>query len=192
VISWNVLRGAAELGINRVAQASTVNVITMIYAQTQQIRYFPIDENHPCFPDEPYGLSKIICEMQAETIVRRYTSMRVASLRLHWSVPSRAHARRRSPAGAVKDLWGYVQEDSSAEAFLLALTSDGWSGHQAFFIVAPEIAFNEDSKELYENHYGSVPITEGKDVSGKKGFFDCAKAERLLGWVHKDADEEAN
>ena len=63
-----------------------------------------MDEKHPCRPDEPYGLSKQcvleddsvseciadvalrICEMQADTIVRRYPFMRVASLRLHWYV----------------------------------------------------------------------------------------------------------
>lgn len=113
--------------------------------------------------------------------------MRVASLRLHWSVPSRSHAVRED-GEAHKDLWGYVQEDSSADSFILALISEGWSGHEAFFITAPEIACNEDSKELREKYYGDVPIREGKDVSGRKGFFDCSKAERVLGWVHKDED----
>lgn len=25
--------------------------------------YFPIDEDHPCEPDEPYGLSKVYAEL---------------------------------------------------------------------------------------------------------------------------------
>ena len=39
-------------------QASSVNVITLVYSQEHNIRYFPIDEDHPVEPDEPYGLSK--------------------------------------------------------------------------------------------------------------------------------------
>lgn len=31
----------------------------MAYSQTPRIHYFPIDEEHPCEPDEPYGLSKL-------------------------------------------------------------------------------------------------------------------------------------
>ena len=77
VISWNVLRAAAEvsrpvpdarvwqagsrsqLGIERVAQASSVNVLCAGYSVQPQFDYFPIDELHPTLPDEPYGLSKL-------------------------------------------------------------------------------------------------------------------------------------
>jgi hypothetical protein len=85
------------------------------------------------------------------------------------------------------DLWGYVQEDSSAEAFLLAVEeSDKWAGHEAFFITSPEIASDIDSKELRDKYYQDVPIRDGHSVSGKQGFFNCSKAKRLLGWVHTD------
>ena len=114
----------------------------MVYSQGPHFEYFPIDENHPCLPDEPYGLSKMyvsstiflfvfdihggiprsIGEMQADTIVRRFPSVRIASLRLHWSIPTRATAQNQDPARAKNDLWGWVQEDSAAEAFLLAIT----------------------------------------------------------------------
>jgi len=77
VLSWNVMRACAEvslssflvlpclrfvaeqLNINRLAQASSVNVLRGVYAKTSQLHYVPIDENHPCEPDEPYGLSKV-------------------------------------------------------------------------------------------------------------------------------------
>lgn len=126
--------------------------------------------------------------MQADTIVRRYPSARIASLRLHWSVPERAHALRDDPARRRKDLWGYVQEDSAADAFLLAVTGENgrWSGHEAFFITAPRIASDEDTKELRDAFWPDVPLKKDKDVSGSIGFFDCSKAERLLEWVHRD------
>ncbi|KAF8440299.1 hypothetical protein L210DRAFT_3401371 [Boletus edulis BED1] len=188
VISWNVLRAAAELGIHRVAQASSVNVLRGVYSVQPQFDYFPIDERHPTLPDEPYGLSKLIAEMQADTIVRRYPRMRVASLRLHWSIPTRARAYRKDNEKAKGDLWGYVQEDSSAEAFLRAVTeeNDEWKGHETFFIAAPQVAADEDSLELKQKYFPDVTVREGWVKSGRRGFFDCSKAERFFGWVHRD------
>lgn len=56
---WSkVVNDSIQLGITRVAQASSVNVMTLCYSLEPQIAYFPIDEDHPCEPDEPYGLSK--------------------------------------------------------------------------------------------------------------------------------------
>jgi len=126
--------------------------------------------------------------MQADTIVRRYTSMKVASLRLHWSVSSRAIANKPDSHDRPKDLWGYVQEDSGAEAFLLAIRQDNdkWSGHERFFITAPETAFEEDTMSLIQKSFPNVPIKAGKVFMGREGLFDCSKAGALLGWHHKD------
>ncbi|EJD40198.1 NAD(P)-binding protein [Auricularia subglabra TFB-10046 SS5] len=192
ILSWNVLRACAELGINRVAMASSVNAVTLVYSAGPKFHYFPIDEAHPALPDEPYGLSKVLGEMQADSIVRRFPSMRIASLRLHWSTPSPLPARNQPPARAKNDLWGWVQEDSGADAFLRAVTveNDAWkAGHEVFFVVSPTIADPAmDSRKLREEYWPDVPVREGKVVEGEKGFFDCTKAERLLGWVHKDVD----
>lgn len=116
--------------------------------------------------------------------------MRIASLRLHWSIPTRSFAHRSDPVRRKNDLWGYVQEDSSAEAFLLAVTGENgkWSGHEQFFITAPDITDDEDTKILRERYWADVPVKVGKDISGRTGFFDCGKAERLLGWVHKNPE----
>ncbi|KAL1707933.1 hypothetical protein EV121DRAFT_277551 [Schizophyllum commune] len=187
VISWNILRAAAELGINHIAQASSVNVITMVYSQKPDFRYFPIDEEHPCLPDEPYGLSKVIAELQGDTIVRRFRDMRVASLRFSWSVRDKPGAHWEPFSRAATDLWGWVHEDAVADAFLLAIdpTNKRWTGHEAFFISAPIISYEDlDSKDLRLEYWPNVPIKEGRDVSGQTGFFDCSKANRLLGWVH--------
>ena len=89
-----------------------------------------------------------IAEMQGRYhCSRRHPSMRIASLRLHWSCPSRDAAKRGDPGRRKNDLWGYVQEDSAAEAFLLAVSGDNgkWSGHERFFISAPDIAHDEDT-----------------------------------------------
>lgn len=48
-----------QLGINRVAQASSVNVIPLVWTDRKDFEYFPLDEDHPTRVDEPYGLSKL-------------------------------------------------------------------------------------------------------------------------------------
>jgi hypothetical protein len=89
-----------------------------------------------------------------------------------------------------RDLWGYVQEDAAAEAFILAASDESgrWCGHEVFFIAAPSAAAAEDIDILKQTYYPEVSwlVKEEKDMSHKTGFFNCEKAERLLGWVHRD------
>jgi nucleoside-diphosphate-sugar epimerase len=59
VISWNVLHACATLGIHRVALASSVNATGIVFNETRRFDYLPLDEEHPCRPDEQYGLSKL-------------------------------------------------------------------------------------------------------------------------------------
>jgi hypothetical protein len=123
--------------------------------------------------------------MQADTIVRRWPQMRIASLRPSWSIPNRKYAKQQDPDRRRNDLWGYVQEDSCADAFLRGVTAPegAWIGHEAFFVVAPEPTEEVRPAELHERYWKHVPVKEGKDLG--KGFFDCSKAERILGRVHK-------
>ncbi|KAI4518198.1 hypothetical protein K525DRAFT_272898 [Schizophyllum commune Loenen D] len=113
--------------------------------------------------------------------------MRVASLRLSWSVRDKPGAHWEPFSRAATDLWGWVHEDAVADAFLLAIDPHNkrWTGHEAFFISAPIISYEDlDSKDLRLEYWPDVPIKEGKDISGQTGFFDCSKANRLLGWAH--------
>lgn len=116
--------------------------------------------------------------------------MKIASLRLSWSVPNRARALRRIVGKAQNDLWGYVQEDSAADAFLLSVTGvhERWTGHETFFIAAPITAAHEDSNILRKQYWPNVPLRNDFGSGGQQGFFDCKKARELLEWVHQDVD----
>jgi len=54
VSSYNVLSAAAQLGINRVAQASSVNATGAVYSRWPQYDYFPVDEHHPTYNEDAY------------------------------------------------------------------------------------------------------------------------------------------
>jgi UDP-glucose 4-epimerase len=182
--SYNALRAAAELGIRRVCQASSVNATGAVYSRRPHFDYFPLDERHPTYNEDPYSLSKWICEVQAESIARRYEGMTIASLRFHWVVPERATAAQHNSTAnkfQAKHLWGYTRFDCAAQACLMSLTG-GFNGAEAFYIIAPDTAMDAPSLDLAREYYPDVPVRG--DLTGRRGFFDCSKAERLLGWTH--------
>jgi nucleoside-diphosphate-sugar epimerase len=182
--SYNALSAAARLGIRRVCQASSINAIGASFSRSPRYDYFPLDEHHPSYNEDAYSLSKWICEQQADSFARREESMSVASLRFHWVVPDRdVVARRQAERGQrfSKNLWGYTWLDAAARACLLSLTAD-FSGHEVFYIVAPDTTIDVPSLELKAQFFPHVPLRG--DLSGNRGFFNCQKAERLLGWKH--------
>ena len=182
--SYNALRAAAEYGISRVCQASSVNAIGHSYSRHPRYDYFPLDEAHPNYGEDPYSLSKWICEQQADAFVRRYEDMRIASMRFHWVVPDRQKAAlsfTRNSANPAKHLWAYTRFDAAADACLKSLAAR-FKGHEVFYIVAPDTTVDAPSLELAREHFPDVPIRG--DLSDTKSFFSSAKAEQLLGWTH--------
>ncbi|MGJ8586262.1 MAG: NAD-dependent epimerase/dehydratase family protein [Marinosulfonomonas sp.] len=185
VSSYNALRAAVEHNIMRICQASSVNAIGLAFSRTPRFDYFPIDEDHPNYDEEPYSLSKWICEAQGDSFARRYEDIRISSMRLHWVVTDRAFAAKSydtdNPLSKAHHLWAYTRFDCAARACLLSLEAD-FRGHEAFYIVAPDTTSDTPSLELAAKYLPHVPITG--DLGGHKSFFSSAKAERLLGWVH--------
>lgn len=182
--SYNVMRAAIEVGIRRICQASSVNAVGLSYSREAHFDYFPIDEQHRNYTEEPYGLSKWICEQQADTFARRYDDLQIASMRFHWVVESRLIAAKNfniPDQQTAKHLWGYTERAAAALACLLAV-DDRYRGHEVFYVVAPDTTNEIPSRELAAMYYPDVPIRG--DLSGTRSFFSSAKAERLLGWTH--------
>ncbi|MBX3058797.1 MAG: NAD(P)-dependent oxidoreductase [Anaerolineae bacterium] len=187
VSSYNALSAAARLGIWRVCQASSINAVGAAFSRQPRFDYLPLDEQHPTYNEDAYSLSKWLGEQQADSFARRYKQMTIASLRIHWAVPDRetvAQRRHDPPEQMAKELWGYTERRAAARAFLAGVTAD-FTGHEAFYIVAPETLTAVPSPILKEQFYPDVPLHGS--LSGHQGFFNCAKAERLLGWRHDEA-----
>jgi nucleoside-diphosphate-sugar epimerase len=184
--SYNALRAAVEVGIERICQASSVNATGLAYSRSPRFDYFPLDEHHPTYNEEPYGLSKWICEAQADSFARRYKDLSISSLRLHWVAKDRATAegwgtKHPDTEGMVKNLWAYTTFAASARASLLALNAP-FTGHEVFYIAGPNSISTTPSMELARKFYPDVPIRG--DLSGTRSFFNSSKAERMLGWKH--------
>lgn len=184
--SYNALQAAVACGVTRVCQASSVNATGASFSRRPRYDYFPLDEGHPTYNEDAYSLSKWICEAQGDSVARRHENMTIASLRFHAVVPSRERVLVTSLEDAERrrlDLWGYTALEAAARACLLSLTAD-FTGHEAFYIIAPRTAADVPSLDLARHYYPEVPVTG--DLSGNASFFSSAKAERILGWRHDD------
>ncbi len=79
--TFNVLEAASILGIKKICLASSINALGMGYNLERLFQYFPIDEQHPCQPDEAYGLSKKVGEVTADAFSLRFPWMTICSMR---------------------------------------------------------------------------------------------------------------
>jgi UDP-glucose 4-epimerase len=186
VSSYNALSAASALGIKRVCLASSINAIGGAFSHSPRYDYFPLDEQHRTYAEDPYSLSKWVLEQQGDAFARRFEGMTIASLRLHMLVDARAKATEitsRIGEIAARHLWGYTVLDEASRACLLSLTAD-FTGHEVFYIAAPHTAASEPSLELAHQYYPDTEIRG--DFSDHTAFFNCAKAERLLGWKHQE------
>ncbi|WDR06176.1 NAD(P)-dependent oxidoreductase [Devosia rhodophyticola] len=190
--SYNALRAAAEHGIMRICQASSVNAIGHAFSRHARYDYFPLDEAHPNYNEEPYSLSKWICEQQADSFVRRYEEMRIASMRFHYVVPERSVAAEFYPVDSpvpYTHLWAWTHQDAAADACMRSLVAP-FDGHEVFYIVAPITTVDAPSLKLAAEHFPNVPIHA--DLPDNRSFFSSAKAEKILGWNHDAAIGQSN
>lgn len=186
ISSYNALSAASALGIKRVCLASSINAIGGAFSRSPRYDYFPLDEQHPTYAEDPYSLSKWVLEQQGDAFARRFEWMTIASLRLHWLLDARETALQITATMgevAIRHLWAYTLLREASRACLLSLTAE-FTGHEIFYIVSPHTAASEPSLELACQHY---PHTEIRgDLSNHTGFFNCEKAGRLLGWKHQE------
>lgn len=186
ISSYNALSAASTLGIKRVCLASSVNAIGGAFSRSPKYDYFPVDEKHPTYSEDPYSLSKWVLEQQADAFARRYEWMTIASLRLHMLLDSRDRAVQITATAVevtIRHLWAYTLLSEANRACLLSLTAD-FTGHEVFYITAPITAAEQPSLELARQHYPDIEIRG--DLSNHASFLDHTKAERLLGWKHKE------
>ena len=123
---------------------------------------------------------------------RLYPDTRIASIRMHFT---RSSVSETTSSVKHTGLWSWSSVDAVVRACILGLTSEGWSGAEAFHIAAEEIFFpaplsdgvKMSSLELLQKYWpGRVKrVDETWWASNpRRGFFDTSKAQSLLGWRH--------
>lgn len=184
IATYNVLHAASDLGIRYVSIASSVNAIGGLGSQQGHFAYFPVDEEHPTFSEDDYSLSKWVGEQIANSYARRFPRMTISSLRYHALPdvpPSLQTILETSDAPAARNAWSFTLISEAARACVLAMQA-AYFGHEIFCICSQRSTSAIPSLTLAKHAFPDVPIRG--DLSGHKSFFDCSKAERLLGWRH--------
>lgn len=98
--TFNVYEAAAENGISRVVNASSINALGMFFGdRSPDIRYLPVDEHHPTLPTDAYSFAKGVTEQIGDYFYDR-DGISGVSLRLPEVVHHELFVRRQQEHGA--------------------------------------------------------------------------------------------
>ena len=185
--TFNALQAAAEHAIGRFVMTSSESTLGFAFATHEMAPlYAPVDELHPNRPQDPYGLSKVVCEQMCQSYSARY-GMQTVCLRAPWIwLPEDAQrdfyrSLVRDHARWYKNLWAFVDARDVAMAHRLALETPRIKTHDAFFITAQHNWTRQDSRTLLERHYAGVPVS-AEGLEGAQSLISHAKATRELGY----------
>lgn len=185
-VSYNVLKAAADLDVGRVVMASSIAAYGFTYATAMwQPDYLPLDENYPCTPQDPYGLSKIVGEQLADSFVS-FNALSVVSLRLsgvnfdltYESLPG----RWADPGEKMGTFWSYVDARDAAEACRLAVGAE-MAGHAICNVSHDLSRYNEPTADLVARYLPGTRIREG--FPSHFGGLDNSRAKTVLGFEAK-------
>jgi nucleoside-diphosphate-sugar epimerase len=180
-----VLRAAADLNVAKVVIASSTAAFGFIYAKELWAPgYLPLDENHPSRPQDSYGLSKVLGEQIADSIVAVHKQMTVSSLRfpgVNFDLSYESFRERwLNPQTRASGFWTYIDARDAASTCRLALEAS-FQGHEVFIASAEKNCMIQPTLELVEKH-----LPKGADIRNTQGTHwscvDSAKARRLLGF----------
>ena len=183
--TYNVLRAAADLKVKKVVLASSTAAFGFIYAvKLWAPDYLPLDENHPSKPQDSYGLSKVLGEQIADSIVSVHPDMTVSSLRfpgVNFDLSYESFRERwRNPATRTNGFWTYIDARDAATTCRLALEGK-FTGHEVFIASAPKNCMIQSTMELVKQY-----LPKGAKIKKAAGTHwscvDSAKARRLLGF----------
>jgi nucleoside-diphosphate-sugar epimerase len=119
--TFNVFEAAAECGIARVVGASSINAFGYFFGErTVELRYLPIDEEHPVLATDAYSFSKQVMEDIGRYFWERdrisNVMLRLPSVMRHETVlASDERYRKRYDAGFLRRLLEMPEGDRAAE-----------------------------------------------------------------------------
>ncbi|HTM07820.1 MAG TPA: NAD(P)-dependent oxidoreductase [Verrucomicrobiae bacterium] len=182
--SYNVLHAAATNGVSRVVLASSTAAFGFLYARKSFAPdYLPLDEKHPCRPQDPYGLSKVVAEAAADSFVRIH-DMTIFSLRfpgVNFEPDFRGFAERfQDPAVKLGRFWSYIDARDAAAACRLALEAPA-RGHERLIVAAPTSTVAEPTDELLRRFFPGVGKAR-PELRGNWSGVDSARAREVLGF----------
>ncbi len=158
------------------------------------IDYLPIDENHPCYPEDSYSYSKNAGEDLMAMYARAY-GIRTSVTRPAGICPperrAQMNANARPAGGWTPWLYCWVGSEDVASAHrLLMEAADELPPYGAYFVNADDTSALEPSAELVERFNPDLePLA--RHMEGHESFIKCDLIKRMVGWTHTTSWRDA-
>jgi nucleoside-diphosphate-sugar epimerase len=192
--SFHVLDAATDLDVDRVCLPSSINALGAAYqAAPTDVRYLPVDEDHPRTPRDPYAMGKHAMEVTADAFGRMPDGpSSIASLRFPWTAGTElireklAEPDRSLGSGSLDsgpgdrdELFSYLHVADAGAVARRAIEVD-LGGHEIFWTVANDTTVDAPSAEVVEEYYPDVEVR--RQIGDTDPLIAIEKAEQLLGW----------
>ncbi len=181
--TYNVLQAAGDNGVQRAVYAGSEMATGWLTTEQLPPR-FPFNEEDRVDSPNAYALSKYMGEKITDSLVVRYPSLAICTLRINNIIlPDKydmlEYRRRNFPAGG-DNFWSYIDVRDVASACRAALEGES-AGHEVFLIAAADTCLDTPLREAVARLYG--PGAEYAPGFGEfQSAFDCSKIRRFFGW----------
>lgn len=188
--TYYLMQAAVEAGVKTVVMAGSNCALGQgfrISGTPFPTQALPIDETHPCYPEDSYSFTK----RAGEDLLESYTS--AYGIRTYVTRPAGIMSleRRQQMAETVKPieewtdwLWCWVGSEDVASAHrLLMEAADELPPHDVYLLNADDTSALEPSRELVQRFNPELlPLAEG--LAGHQSFINCDKLKHAVGWQH--------
>ncbi|MFC7215421.1 NAD-dependent epimerase/dehydratase family protein [Saliphagus sp. GCM10025334] len=201
--TYHVFEAAGQIGAD-VVWASSESIYGSVFADEPWLpEYFPIDEDHPLRPEDPYATSKLVGEDLAAATARKH-GISVTSIRPSWiTYPgSQRTARGRETfdpetADPNGNFWSYVDVRDVVSIVRAVLEADPEAGldghdrgnHEVYLAAAENNFLDRPTAEVIETVFGDLP--DSCALEGDQSAFSTEKARRELDWRPEHTWEDA-
>ena len=183
--SYNIMEACGHLGIEKVVIASSECAYGLCFAKEDLVpEYVPVDEEHPAWAEDCYGVAKIAAEVTAEGMHRR-SGTQIISLRLGNIITPEMY--NQIFPGFINDtyirmrnLWNYIDARDIATACQLAIEVDGLDA-EVLNIGADDTCQNIKSIDLVKAEFPKLTDIRS-DLDNYQPIYCNKKAKAMLGW----------
>ena len=183
--TYNVLEACGILGIKKAVIASSESSYGICFAnEFFEPDYLPVDETHPQYPEDTYGLTKVVNEATADMFHRR-DGTQILSYRIGNVVCPEDYAGIKAraadhPEDRQRILWSYIDSRDLAQACRLGIEKDGL-GCQPIIIASENTSSPLTSAELIKRFTPGVSDLRA-DFSGHQALISNQRLKDVLGW----------
>jgi UDP-glucose 4-epimerase len=183
--TFNILEACVHAEIPKLVFMSSESTLGFAFSTTRLTPlYLPVDEDHVLRPQDPYGLSKVACELLCRGFSER-SGISTLCLRAPWIwVPEQKeqimyrHLIDEYPKW-YKNLWALIHVADVAQAVSLALETDLKHRHNAYFIAADSNWTGTESRELAGKFFPETNDLRA-DFTGTASLISSNKAKTAL------------